>query len=201
MSKVTRGITFFLTGGGSGGHTIPALSLLGAFYKQSKDLKWVCNYHYIGGRHGIERHLWDQFMERHRVHHEVSCMGKASFSYHAIFAGKFHRNASFKVHIREFFRFLGGCSQGFFILVKQKRLRQKALLFSTGGYVSLPIIFAGYLLGYEIWVHEQTSRAGLANRIASFLARKVFISFESSGVYFQKRKVILFGVSCEGHIL
>ena len=49
---------------------------------------------------------------------------------------------------------------------------------------------AGRLQGKEVWIHEQTSRVGLANKISSYFATKVFISFEESKKFFPVEKTI-----------
>lgn len=51
------------------------------------------------------------------------------------------------------------------------------VIFSKGGYVSLPVVLAGFLLRRRIILHESDSRMGLANRIASKLANTVCVAF------------------------
>ena len=62
-----------------------------------------------------------------------------------------------------------------------------------GGYVSLPVIFAAYLQGIPVVIHEQTLEAGGANKIASRFASKICISFERSRQFFPREKTILTG--------
>lgn len=62
-----------------------------------------------------------------------------------------------------------------------------------GGYISLPIIFAAYLLRIPVVIHEQTMEAGMANKIASRFASKICISWPSSFDYFPKEKTVLTG--------
>lgn len=62
-----------------------------------------------------------------------------------------------------------------------------------GGYVSLPIAISSLVLNIPVVIHEQSLKAGLANKIISYFAKKVCISFPSSRRYFPKDKVILTG--------
>ena len=71
--------------------------------------------------------------------------------------------------------------------------KKETLIFSTGGFVGLPLVIAGGLLGFDIYIHEQTSRVGLANKIASRFASKVFISFEESKKFFPESKTMMTG--------
>ena len=67
------------------------------------------------------------------------------------------------------------------------------MIFSTGGFVSIPVILAAWLGRKKIYLHEQTSRAGLANRIGALFAERVFITFESSRDFFPSQKVVVSG--------
>ncbi len=49
-----------------------------------------------------------------------------------------------------------------------------------GGYISAPVAAASYLLGIPLFIHDQTVHAGRANRLLSFLAQNVFISWEAA---------------------
>lgn len=53
-------------------------------------------------------------------------------------------------------------------------------LFSTGGFVSFPVVKAAHKLGIPIYIHEQNSVAGITNRKMSVYARKVFVAFEET---------------------
>lgn len=62
-----------------------------------------------------------------------------------------------------------------------------------GGYISLPVAFASYILRKPIIVHEQTIGASFSNKIISLISARIFISFESSLKYFPKDKTIYTG--------
>jgi UDP-N-acetylglucosamine--N-acetylmuramyl-(pentapeptide) pyrophosphoryl-undecaprenol N-acetylglucosamine transferase len=67
------------------------------------------------------------------------------------------------------------------------------VVFSTGGYIALPVTIAARLLRIPVVIHEQTMRAGLANRIAGKFAAKICISWEKSAAYFPENRVVLTG--------
>lgn len=62
-----------------------------------------------------------------------------------------------------------------------------------GGYISIPIALAAYVKRIPVVVHEQTQKAGLANRYIARFAKKVCITFESSKKYFPEGKVVVTG--------
>ena len=69
----------------------------------------------------------------------------------------------------------------------------ETLIFSTGGFVCVPVVIAAKLQRKKVFIHEQTSRVGLANKISSIFADKVFISFEDSFKYFNEHKTFFSG--------
>lgn len=152
------------TGGGSGGHVVPALTLIGEIKKTKTKVV------YFGSYTGIESHLTKGKVDR----------------YIGVSTGKLRRYIDFQ-NLTDIFRLGVGLIQSFFHLMT---LRSKAnTIVSMGGFVSVPTVIAGKALGYKIIVHEQTSRVGLANKIASIFAYRVFVSFKDSLKFFPKEKV------------
>lgn len=155
-------------GGGSGGHVMPAITLI---KKLKEDDSFLISY--IGGRSGIEREL----------------ITKLSIPYFPIYTGKLRRYLSLE-NLIDIFKVIMGIFQSILILAKFSR---KTLVFSTGGFVSVPVVIAAKLTLKTVYIHEQTSRVGLANKIASLFADKIFISFEESKKFFPETKTILTG--------
>lgn len=155
------------TGGGSGGHVVPALTLINDLKKNQFHI------HYIGSYSGIEREL-----TKHNVN-----------QYYPIHTGKLRRYIDAE-NIKDLFRIVFGFIQALLILFK---LRKNTLVVSMGGFVSVPVVLAAKVLFIPIVVHEQTTRVGLANKIASKFADKVLVSFEDSLQYFPKNKTVLTG--------
>lgn len=156
------------TGGGSGGHVMPALTLIEKLQKRGIAIS------YIGSKNGIERKL----------------VTAAQLPYYTIATGKLRRYFSLQNFIDPL-KIIFGIMQAFALLIPLKR--RHTLVFSTGGFVSVPVVLAARVLGFKVFIHEQTARVGLANKIAGKLAHKVFISFESSRQYFPTNKVIYSG--------
>lgn len=160
--------TIIFTGGGSGGHVVPALTIL------SKLRKMDFNIVYFGSYTGIESKL---------------TQGKVD-QYVGISTGKIRRYLSVENFIDIFKVFIGLIQSLWKIFFIKKG---PLVIFSMGGFVSVPVVIAGRLLGATIFVHEQTTRVGLANKVASKFAEKVFVSFEDSIRFFPKNKVELSG--------
>jgi len=153
------------SGGGSGGHTIPAMTLIKALRKISPDLK----IYYIGGKGSFEEELVTPLVDK----------------YYPISTGKLRRYFSVE-NFKDVFRVLLGIIQSTFILLRFSS--KNSLLFSTGGFVSVPAVIGAFITRKRIVVHEQTARAGLANRIASKFADEILLSFEDKAGFFPKGK-------------
>jgi UDP-N-acetylglucosamine--N-acetylmuramyl-(pentapeptide) pyrophosphoryl-undecaprenol N-acetylglucosamine transferase len=67
------------------------------------------------------------------------------------------------------------------------------VILSFGGYISVPVCVAAYLLRIPFFLHEQTIRPGTANIRLARLATKVMVSFRQTAHYFEKDKVIVTG--------
>lgn len=161
--------TLIFTGGGSGGHVMPALTIIKKI-NQNKSY----DIHYVGGFASIERDLVKDY----------------ALTYHPIHTGKLRRYLSLE-NLKDAFRIVLGLFDALKLLSKFNR--SETLIFSTGGFVSVPVVIAGWILRKKVFIHEQTSRVGLANRICSRFADKVFISFEESFNYFQKHQTFYSG--------
>lgn len=102
-----------------------------------------------------------------------------------------------KFTLRSLLKFPNGLSQAFSIL---KEFKPDVIL-GFGGYISLPVILAASLLRIPVVIHEQTTEAGMANKIASKFAKKICISWPSSENYFPKSKTVLTGNPLRKEIL
>ncbi len=66
-------------------------------------------------------------------------------------------------------------------------------ILSFGGYIALPVVISGWLLGVPVYTHEQTISPGIANRIIGMFSKTVFYSFERSARFFSKKKRLYTG--------
>ena len=135
-----------LTGGGTAGHVIPNLALLPSLKAAGFDV------YYIGSRSGIEKEL---------------ALG-AGLTYFGIAAGKLRRYFDFK-NISDTFRVIKGLGDAISVLRKVK----PDIIFSKGGFVTVPVVLAAKMLKIPCILHESDITPGLANRIAIPFAAKV----------------------------
>ncbi len=68
------------------------------------------------------------------------------------------------------------------------------VLFSKGGYGSIPVVFVSWLYRIPIIIHDSDNIPGLANRISARFARKIIVSFEMAKKYFPPQKTVLLGI-------
>ena len=166
-------IRLIFTGGGSGGHTMPAVSMIETIAKHCSKKDIPYDILYIGSENGIEKKV----------------AAKNNIEYRAISTGKLRRYFSID-NFFDIFKVIGGFFQSLKIISDFK----PDLIFSTGGFVLVPPVVAGRLLGKKIIIHEQTIDAGLANKISGKFADKVALTFKESKSHFPSRKTLLTGI-------
>lgn len=145
--------TVVLTGGGTAGHVTPNLAVIPKL--------WQLGFHteYIGTKNGMEREIID----------------RTKVPYHVISAGKLRRYFSLKNFIDPV-KIFAGCLKARRIL---KRLKPTAV-FSKGGFVGVPVVFAAHSLKIPVVLHESDYTPGLANRLCIPRAKTVCVAFEST---------------------
>jgi UDP-N-acetylglucosamine--N-acetylmuramyl-(pentapeptide) pyrophosphoryl-undecaprenol N-acetylglucosamine transferase len=153
--------TVVFTGGGTGGHIYPGLAVAGAFRVLNAGARIV----WIGSSGGMDRTL-------------VEKSGLAD-AFYGIPSGKLRRYFSLKI-IPDVIKIAAGVISSIFLLV---RLKPRAV-FSKGGYVSVPPCFASRLLGIPVYTHECDFSPGLATRLNSRAASRVFVSYEGTAAFF-----------------
>lgn len=147
-----------LTGGGTAGHVTPNIALLEKLDKA----QW--NIAYVGSETGIEKQL-------------IATQG---IPYHAIKTGKMRRYFSWK-NIWDPFLIVYGIGQSFFLL---RRLKTD-LVFSKGGFVAFPVVFAAWLQGIPVIAHESDMTPGLANRLCYPFVKYICINFASGQKFYR----------------
>lgn len=145
-----------LTGGGTAGHVTPNLALIPRLESEGYEV------HYIGTEEGIERKL---IAKRPEV------------IYHSIPAGKLRRYFSLK-NISDSFKVVEGLHEARGII----REISPDIVFSKGGYVSVPVVIAAKGTA-PIVAHESDYTPGLANRITAKFADRVCATFEDTLQY------------------
>jgi UDP-N-acetylglucosamine--N-acetylmuramyl-(pentapeptide) pyrophosphoryl-undecaprenol N-acetylglucosamine transferase len=89
-----------------------------------------------------------------------------------------------------------GFFQALYLLIKHK----PDLIMSFGGYLALPVVLAGYILGIPSITHEQTVVSGFANKLIARFAKRILITWPSSAKYFPKDKTVLTGIPIRSEI-
>lgn len=144
--------TIVLTGGGTAGHIMPNIALV-------EDLKQHFDNIYYIGTNGMEKEL----------------ISKQKIPFYEITAPKFVRKVSFKTFLIPF-KLIKSISHAKKIL---KQLNPN-VIFSKGGFVSVPVCIAGKKLGIPVITHESDLSMGLANKIILRYAKVVCTSFKET---------------------
>ncbi len=168
------GKTVVLTGGGTAGHVTPNLAIIPKLEKMGFHIE------YIGTKTGIEREI----------------ITRAGVPYHIISAGKLRRYFSLKNFIDPV-KIVAGCLKAKSIL---KKLRPSAV-FSKGGFVGVPVVFAAHCLKIPVVLHESDITPGLANRLCIPRAKTVCVSFEPTLKLIPDGKGVHTGLPIRGNLL
>lgn len=155
-----------LTGGGTAGHVTPNIALLPRLKELGYDIQ------YIGSYTGIEKELIEPF----------------GIPYHGISSGKLRRYFSVQ-NFTDPFRVLKGFREA------HKLIRQLKpdVIFSKGGFVSVPVVLAGKRCKVPVIIHESDMTPGLANKIAIPSAAKVCCNFPETLKSLLEGKAVLTG--------
>ncbi|MDD2487065.1 MAG: UDP-N-acetylglucosamine--N-acetylmuramyl-(pentapeptide) pyrophosphoryl-undecaprenol N-acetylglucosamine transferase [Candidatus Gracilibacteria bacterium] len=156
----------FLVGGGTGGHIIPLLALYNYLKNDDYSFFW------IGENDSMEQKIAKD----------------NNIEFHSIKSGKLRRYFSFKTFVEPF-----NIMIGIFQSIKILKSLKPDMIFSKGGYVSLPMAIAGKMTGIKVYMHESDSVPGLSNRIVGKFATKIFLGFDSAKKYFNSDKCQVVG--------
>lgn len=171
------------TGGGTGGHIYPGLAVADELKSLANQNKKNLKIIWIGCSKGMDKKI---------VENAIDSNGNLTADiFFGIPSGKLRRYFSFK-NFTDLFRIIGGFFKAFHILKKQK----PAILFSKGGFVSVPPCFAAKILKIPVYTHECDFTLGLANRINFKSTKKMFVSYEETKNHLSesdKKRVIVTG--------
>lgn len=144
-----------LSGGGTLGPVIPLLAIAEAYRAKYPNAQFV----WVGTPNGPERALVEE----------------ARIPFASIGAGKWRRYFSL-LNVLDIFRNIAAFFQSIIIIVREK----PDLLISCGGFVSVPLHWAGALMAVPAWVHQQDIRLGFANKLMFPFAKKVTTALRDS---------------------
>ncbi len=155
-----------LTGGGTGGHVFPALAIADALRKKG------CDVLYVGSPTGMETKLVPQ----------------AGFRLVTLKSGAVKNQGLVKTATS-----LGRVFLSIFEALSLLRKEKPIAVVGVGGYVSVPVSIAAFLLRVPLFLQEQNCSVGIANRFLGKLARKIFLGFSQAEQYFDARKCVVTG--------
>lgn len=155
------------TGGGTAGHVIVNLALIPYFQNEG----WKIDY--IGSKTGIERELIENISD---------------VTYYPISTGKLRRYMSLE-NLKDPFKVLKGTIDAWNIIRKTK----PNIIFSKGGFVSVPVVVAARFRRVQTIIHESDYTPGLANKLATPFAKKVLTTFPETVKYLPEKKALHVG--------
>lgn len=158
------------TGGGTAGHAMVNTILIP--YLQKKE----CKISYIGSTSGMEKTM---------------VYNLKNVTYYGISTGKLRRYFSLK-NVTDIVRILKGLFQSYKIL----RMEKPQLIYSSGGYVSVPVVWAAYLHKIPVVLRETDYSIGLANKLCIPFAKEMYVTFpdtkkESSNICCSDESMII----------
>jgi UDP-N-acetylglucosamine--N-acetylmuramyl-(pentapeptide) pyrophosphoryl-undecaprenol N-acetylglucosamine transferase len=163
-----------LTGGGTSGHVTPNIALLPKLRAHG------CDIHYIGSSTGMERQLVE----------------KTGIPYHAVSAGRLRRYADIR-NLTDVLKVTAGFRQSVGIF---RRLKPD-LVFSKGGFVSCPVVWAARLRQIPVVIHESDITPGLANKLSMPFALKICYTFPETKTHLPAGKGVMTGLPIRAEIL
>ncbi|TCK93123.1 UDP-N-acetylglucosamine-N-acetylmuramylpentapeptide N-acetylglucosamine transferase [Natranaerovirga hydrolytica] len=163
-----------LTGGGTAGHVTPNMSLIPRLEKEGWSI------FYIGSYNGIEKQLIEDM----------------NIPYYGISSGKLRRYFDVK-NFTDPFR----VSKGYFEAVKLIKEINPSVIFSKGGFVTVPVIMAGRRKKVPTIIHESDMTPGLANKISMPFASKVCLTFPQTLRYVSNDKGVVTGTPIREELL
>lgn len=160
-----RPLRLIVTGGGTGGHTYPAITTIRATRDLLAGAGVGLDVLYVGSAGGLEARVAEQ--ER--------------LPFQAVSTGKLRRSTNpLRMISAENLRDVGRLARGLVEARRVVRGFEPDVVLSTGGYVAVPVGLAARAVGVALLVHEQTTRLGLANRLLLRRATAIALSSPTS---------------------
>jgi len=150
----------------SGGGTLGPVSPLLAIYEQYKAHNTDCEFVWVGTKTGPEKDLVESY----------------SIPFFSIVSGKLRRYVTL-YNVVDFFKIIFSFFQSVILLWQEK----PSFLISAGGFVSVPLHYAAFILGIPTWIHQQDYNVGMANKMMAPVASKITVALQKSIKDFPKK--------------
>ncbi|MGN4615210.1 undecaprenyldiphospho-muramoylpentapeptide beta-N-acetylglucosaminyltransferase [Bacillus cereus group sp. MYBK71-2] len=152
------------TGGGTAGHVMINIVLIPKFMEKGWGLE------YIGSQNGIEKLLVQ------------------NVKYNIVSTGKLRRYWDLE-NFKDPFKIIKGCIQSYKLM---KRIKPD-VIFSAGGFVSVPVVIGAWMNKVPVIIREPDSTLGLANKIALPFTTKLCTTFPQTGENVSNEKKVYVG--------
>lgn len=151
------------SGGGTLGSVTPLLALAETVREKEEQTEFL----WVGTKQGPEREL----------------LHKAGIRFVTLSSGKYRRYISFW-NVVDVFRILLGFFQSIALLRREK----PSVCITAGGFISVPVHYAAWILGIPTWVHQQDMQVGLANALMAKVATRITTALQSQVDLFKEKK-------------
>ena len=163
-----RQFKFIISGGGTGGHIYPAISISNELKLRYPNSKIV----FVGARDRMEMQI----------------VPKHGFEIIGLWISGFTRSLSLKNFIFPI-KLLASLLRSLFII----KYNKPDVVIGTGGFASGPILYSASLFGIPTLIQEQNSYPGITNKILAKRASKICVAYDNLDRFFDKNKLILTG--------
>ena len=163
-----------LTGGGTAGHVTPNIALIPLLQQSGYKIS------YIGSKNGIEKQLIEDM----------------KIPYYGISSGKLRRYLSAE-NVSDVFRVIKGVSEARKLLKELK----PDIIFSKGGFVSVPVVRSAKLLHIPVIIHESDMTPGLANKLSFPAAKAICCNFPETAQYLPADKAVVTGTPIRSELM
>lgn len=157
-----------ISGGGTGGHIYPAISIANEFKKRNEEYQIL----FVGAKGRME----------------MKKVPKNGYKIKGIWITGINRKNIFS-NILFPFKLIISLIQSFFIVIKFN----PDIAIGTGGFASGPALIISHFFNKPILLQEQNSFPGITNKILSKYAKKIFVAYENMDKFFPENKILNFG--------
>lgn len=168
----TRPKRVVVTGGGTAGHVIPTIPVIERLLEDGLSVAFV------GSTSGLEERL----------------VAHLKLDFYGITTGKLRRYFSLE-NFRDAFRVLLGIKEAVGLLRRLKPV----VVFSKGGFVAFPVVFAAWLNRVPVVAHESDLTPGLANRLSLPFVKTLCLNFAETKV--RAKQVLITGTAVRPELL
>jgi len=160
-------VKVILSGGGTGGHIYPALTIADQIKKLHSEAEII----FVGTKQGLEKDIIPRY----------------GYPLRFIEVAGFKRSLSLDT-LRSVGKLFEGLYDAYQVIKKEK----PDLVIGTGGYVCGPVVYMAALHNIPCCIQEQNAMPGVTNKILSRYVQKVFLGYKEAGKYFHGKADLVY---------